>query len=225
MSRKLTMSQYNELAFKPHLTNNDLEVLMPVQRGTVMTMRQVDPDHIGHQLRERVAGLLPSENLFGENSCRFTTLYQELRNHFNKRGAALPPHSSQRTVRTFANGLYTEPEKRDIANLHAIDILKGQSSRPNPMTTTDGHDTYSQRIEPYEKLAHNVAMRRKDHQSKFRGDTTEPWDEYVETYNLIAKDYRFSDEQKLQFLHNTLTKDALRSYRAKAAPHVTTYEQ
>lgn len=68
-------------------------------------------------------------------------------------------------------------------------------------------------------------MRLKDEKSKFSGNTTECRDEYVDNYRQIAPDYRLSEEQKLQFRHNILSKDAKRFYNATVAPHGVTFKQ
>lgn len=50
---------------------------------------------------------------------------------------------------------------------------------------------------PSECIAHNVAMRFKDMESKFDGDLAECWSEYVDLYLQVAKDYNLSVKQKL----------------------------
>lgn len=129
------------------------------------------------------------------------------------REAALPNQSSPWIVRTLVDGLYTEPGMSEIANRLAIDIRRGRSFKPDfvptPISVDDGCKLQS---ELPEKIAHNVAMRLRDSESKFRGDATKGWDEYVDKYNQMANSYCLSNEQKLQSLQNTLTKDAQRFY-------------
>lgn len=60
-----------------------------------------------------------------------------------------------------------------------------------------------------ERISHNVAMRLKDYESKFDGDLGECWSEYVDSCLQIAKDYNLCMEQKLQYLHNMLSKHTL----------------
>lgn len=75
------------------------------------------------------------------------------------------------------------------------------------------------------RVAHNISMRLKDAESKFSGDTAECREEYVDNYCQIARDYEHTDAQKLQFLHNVLSKDAKRFYNNVIAPHVATFQQ
>lgn len=113
-----------------------------------------------------------------------------------------------------------------MTNRLAIDIQRGRSSKPDlvPMPS-NGHDGCKLHSKQPERITYNVAMRLRDSESKFSGDTNECWDEYVNTYKQMAKDYRLSDEQKLQFLHNTLNKDALRFYKVMVAPNMPTHQQ
>lgn len=48
-----------------------------------------------------------------------------------------------------------------------------------------------------ERVAHNVAMHLTDAEAKFSGDMTEFWDECVDVYNQMSRDYILSDDQKL----------------------------
>lgn len=54
---------------------------------------------------------------------------------------------------------------------------------------------------PFERNT-NVAMRPNNLESKFDGDLGESWSEYVDSYIQIAKDYNFSMDHKLHYLHN-----------------------
>lgn len=73
----------------PRLPGCDLEVLKPVHREIEMTVRLIDLNTTGYQLRERNDELLPYENLFKEYACKFIALYQELGDQLNKRPIAL----------------------------------------------------------------------------------------------------------------------------------------
>lgn len=78
---------------------------------------------------------------------------------------------------------------------------------------------------PSERIAHNVVMCVKDSDSKFGGDLGECWSEYVDSYIQIARDYNLTMDQKLQYLHNALSKDALRFYLNAVQPYATTFQQ
>lgn len=55
-------------------------------------------------------------------------------------------------------------------------------------------------------MAQNIDRKVEDGGSKFSGDETESWKEYVDNYLQFAQDYRLSREQIPQFLHNILSK-------------------
>lgn len=78
---------------------------------------------------------------------------------------------------------------------------------------------------PSERVAHNVAMQLKDTENEFDGDLGEYWSEYADSYQQIAKDYNLSMDQKLQYLHDILSKDALCFYLDALQPYATTYQQ
>lgn len=76
-----------------------------------------------------------------------------------------------------------------------------------------------------EKVSHNVSMRFKADERKFSGDTTEYWDEYVDNYRKIARDYKLSDVQRLQYLHKLLIHNAKRLYDNVVSPYVASFQQ
>lgn len=59
-----------------------------------------------------------------------------------------------------------------------------------------------------DKVAHNIAMRFKDAENKFSGDLGECWQEFVDEYRQVTNDYALTEEQKLHYIHNILSKDA-----------------
>lgn len=204
------MSQDNDPTFLPHHMNRNLEWLSPRYRRAVTTVRQIGPDLSDNQLRKRVSELLPPEQLYKEDARSFKDLYQDLVDYLKKRGATLPTHFSQRIVRILANRLYAEPEESKVANRFTVDIQQGRSSKPDLFPTpSNGDDGRKPHTKPLQRIAHNVTMRLRDSNWKFGGDTTKRWDEYVDTYNQMAKDHRHLDEKKVQFLYNTPTNEAL----------------
>lgn len=68
-------------------------------------------------------------------------------------------------------------------------------------------------------------MRIKAYDSKYGGVTTRFWDEYVDNYRQIARDYRVTDERKLQVLHNIFSKNAKGFFIAAVVPHVVAFQQ
>lgn len=61
-----------------------------------------------------------------------------------------------------------------------------------------------------ERTTHYAVMRLKDLYSKFDGDLGDCWSEDVDSCVQIAKDYNLTSNQKIQYLHNVLSKDLLR---------------
>ena len=47
---------------------------------------------------------------------------------------------------------------------------------------------------------------------KFHGNVGECWQEYVDEYRRVARDYGLTQHQKLDYLHNLLSGDAKRFY-------------
>lgn len=151
------------------------------------------PNLTGHALRERVAELLPSDSLFGDEAGKLTALYQELRDFMTRRGLYLVRCFSHRIVCTLANGLHVKPEEIKIAERLAIDIQKGSSSISATASLSPSESSRLLSEHPA-LLAYNVGMRFKDARSKFSGDTPECWDKFAGTYVKMARDYRLSNE-------------------------------
>lgn len=60
-----------------------------------------------------------------ENTQNF---FQELRDFVTRKGVNVLQHFSHRTLHTFIAGVFVEPDERDKAVRHAIDIRKGNFS-------------------------------------------------------------------------------------------------
>lgn len=104
-------------------------------------------------------------------------------------------------------------------------IARGRKSKPAGSDDAQDPRPRTHNGESAEKIAHNVAMRLKDASSNLSGELGECWDEFVDNYNMLAKDYSLTLEQKLQYLHNLLCKDSLRSYLTTVQPHEGTFQQ
>lgn len=76
-----------------------------------------------------------------------------------------------------------------------------------------------------DRKAHDVGMRLKDSDKKFSGELGESWMEYVDEYQQISIDYQLSTQQKLQYLHNLLSKDAKRFYLERVSTYAQTFQQ
>lgn len=70
---------------------------------------------------------------------------------------------------------------------------------------------------------HNVATKLNDDEKKFLDDLSESLMEYVDGYLQVAHDYGLNPQQKLQFLHNLLPKDAKRFNLEQVEPYAQTY--
>ena len=66
-----------------------------------------------------------------------------------------------------------------------------------------------------------VAMRFRS--DKFTGDIGELWNEYVQEYQQVVRDYGLGKQEKLQYLHNIMGGDAKRLYLNSVIPHVNSY--
>lgn len=75
-----------------------------------------------------------------------------------------------------------------------------------------------------ERIARNVAIRLKDHDKKFDGYPGEYWGEYVGSHIQLAKDYNLTMDQKLHYLQNVLSKDALRFHLDAVQRYATTFQ-
>lgn len=219
-------------AFMPQIPNSDLAALTSKQKGFVVSIRSIAPETRGDALRDIVAEMFPPAQLFAQEICDMPSVWIELRNFLDARGARLQQHSSRRVILTLAHGLYTEAEDRasSIENANLI-VAAGRRVRQDitavPDATMDQKtkDVPSQEHISEERVAHNVAMRLKDSEKKFSGDIGECWHEFVDDYNQVSRDYKLSATQKLQYLHNILRNDASRFFLDRVQPYANTYVQ
>lgn len=68
-------------------------------------------------------------------------------------------------------------------------------------------------------------MRLKDSESKFSEDLEEYWQEYVDEYDQLSRDYNLNAYQKRQYLYNTFSKNMLRFYLDHVYHYATMYIQ
>lgn len=133
---------------------------------------------------------------------------------------------------TLANGIYDDPEDRDaamqIAQIAQLIVASGckvrtdlQESTPIIVETTDSNANNGNAS----RLAHKIAMRLKDSDKKFSGDLGKCWMDYVDEYSQVTRDYGLSPQQKLQYFHNLLSRDAKRFYLAKFEIYAHSFQQ
>lgn len=89
----------------PRISSNNLKKLYVNQQGIILTIRKLDPEIVGYQLKERVVELLPPEILFGDDVQTFAAIYPKIREFFNKNEATIPPYSSHCIIRQLGKGL------------------------------------------------------------------------------------------------------------------------
>lgn len=208
--------------FHARVSNEELATFSSFQRGIIQTLRHMNPDLQGDQLREYIADLLPPAALFDVDLQNYAGFYPELRDHLARNGVRVVPHSSRRIINQLVVSLYAETEDQNVA----LDLAKGFINRGrNRLPTQAGEATESRLGDSQERTAHNVAMRLKDSDAKFHGDLEQCWHEYVDSYNQLSQDYNLSDKQKRQYLHNLLLRDALRFYLDQVQPFTVTYQQ
>lgn len=95
----------------------------------------------------------------------------------------VPTQNSHSIVGSIENGLYTNPEKWEVAERLAIEIRKVKSSKGSDLTTTLYENINFERyIESLESTGHNVAMRLKESAAEISGDTDECCDKDVDVY-------------------------------------------
>lgn len=218
--------------FMPKLSDASLHGLSSRQVGFIVSMRNIEESMNGNDLKEFIAELFPPAHLFSSDLCDLPSIWVELRNFLDSRGAGLQQHSSRRVILTLAHGLYHEAEDRIVAIEMANRIIA--AGRRVRMELTDSvTSTATGEPSPMhasissvsERTAHNVAMRLKDNEKKFSGDLGECWHEYVDEYNQISKDYNLTPAQKLQYFHNVLSKDAHRFYLDRVQSYATSFHQ
>lgn len=218
--------------FMRHITDGALAALSPTQTGFIISMRTIDPSLSGENLRNHVAEMFPPAHLFCKEIADMASVWMELRAFLDARGAPLQQHSSRRVILTLAHGLYQESEDRNAAIDIANDIVSaGRRRRQDISQGTTSQRQSSEQSQAQqansseERVAHNVAMRLRDNDKKFSGDIGECWMEFVDEYQQIARDYKLTATQKLQYLHNILSKDASRFYLDRVAHYATTFQQ
>lgn len=80
--------------------------------------------------------------------------------------------------------------------------------------------------QPSERIAHDVAMRIDDLDSKLDGGLGEYLEKYVDSYTHSAIDFNHIMDHKLYFLYSVMSKDVFRYYLDwKQPPYANTFQQ
>lgn len=210
--------------FLPDIDNGMLATMTNRQKGLIIGIRSIRG--ITEQpLLDLFADEFPPGILFHEEIGQIGGIWTAIRDWLAARGVLLQPHGNRRIILTLANGLYTEAEDRnaatELANLYIASTKR--RGKANSETTT----TSAPQGGPYQsqdKLAHNIAMRFKDGENKFGGDIGECWQEFADEYRQVANDYGLTEEQKFQYLHNILKKDAQRYYLTNVKDYAHSFD-
>lgn len=96
---------------------------------------------------------------------------------------------------TLGRSIFSEAEKEKIAlKIGELVFSAGNVSDRHSVGTSEiAQSSRNQYGE--EKVAHNVAMRRKDAEQKFSGDLGQCWQDYIDDYDQIVLDYRLTQDQ------------------------------
>lgn len=177
-----------------------------------------------------VSDMFPPASLFSEDMRAIPALYLELCNVFDKSGVNLLQNSSRRILMKFATTLY----KNETDKAAAVEIVKSiissgrKNQPPRQVTPTQSatQDTLETTRSTFaDKISHNMVIWLKDREKKFSGDVGECWQEYVEEYRQVLRDYNLTPAKKLQFWHNLVRGDAKRFYLDSMEGYSTNLEQ
>lgn len=215
--------------FLPSVTLDLLSNMTMKQKSFIIGLRTIDPEIQGQALREIIADEFLPGILFDPEIGRLGGVWHGLRTWLASRGVILPQHSSRRIILTLASGIYEDAEDRTIAMELAQRYVTNQKrGAANPDTEQETHDSPEPstniQVTTPNRVAHNIAMRFKDTESKFSGDIGECWQEYVDEYRQVRADYNLTPAQKLQFIHNILSKDAQRFFVDRVKNYATNFE-
>lgn len=96
---------------------------------------------------------------------------------------------------TLANYVYEDSEDRTAAVKIVKEIVaagrRNPAAAPQPPPAAAPNNKQQQGT-TFDKLAHNVAMRLRNNEKKFSGDTSECWQEYVDEYSQVSRHYSLS---------------------------------
>lgn len=192
--------------FMFQLPESALGGLTSKQKGFVMSIRSIRLEVTGEALREGSAERFPPAHFFSQEICDMPSVWMELRNFLDARGARLMQHSSRRVLLTLTHRLYTEAEDRTVS-IKNSNLIVTAGSRVRQDLAYAGAST----IHPPEKagkpaketlledrVEHNVAMRLEELDKKFSGSLGDCWNAFVDKYNQISRDYKLNEAQKLQ---------------------------
>lgn len=125
-------------------------------------------------------------------------------------------HLSRRIMMTLVNNIFDDIVDNSAAVAIIRDLIaagRRNPSRNSPVPTRTELEVTSQPQGTFvKKIAHKVAMIRRDNEKRISKGVRQCWQENVDEYRQVARDYQLSQAHKLQFLRNILCGDTKLSY-------------
>lgn len=141
--------------------------------------------------------MLPPAVLFGKDLRAIPATNSELRNFLDRRGANMSVHSSCRIMMTSAFNVHEDEDHRAAADEIVKNVIFSGSQvatagEPTGSTNAQATVTVSDTTQvgtPIGKLAPNVAILFEDKELKFSWDVGQCWQEQLDEYRQMYKDY------------------------------------
>lgn len=191
-----------------------------------MNLFLLDSRLCGDLLWHLVAIFLPPENVFGDDLRQLTAICKKIEDYLARHGVNFAAHLSHMIVCTITNGPSVSFKEKMLVTELPIDIHRRRASQPKqPIAVSSFFKGSCFHYTSPERVAHNMAMSLKNSEAIFAGKTMDCSDKNVDEYYHIARNYRLPDEQKSQFVHYTISKDAPRFYRSAVASNVSAFLQ
>lgn len=162
-------------SFMLKLTDSDIRSLSPAQRGIVLSVHNLVDDISVKSFCKRLAKLVPLALLVGDNVRMQRDINAHLRNFLNCNEVNFPIHSPRKTMNHLTHGLYLGQNEHGGAMKLAGSLLSGTTSMSHgpARVEQDAHLEMKHFSVSQEEVAHNVAMKLKNHDEKFNGDLNE----------------------------------------------------
>ena len=117
------------------------------------------------------------------------------------------------------------PTRQQESNLFSRGTQNSAGSKPDEILRPTQNDSFHQKTRNFKTIGnecfeanknnrnhHDISLRFKSRDDKYGGLEEEDLAEFITQYDTLAKDYRLSDEEKLQYFHNLFKREALRYF-------------
>lgn len=199
-----------------------------IQKSFIISIRALDADLHGEALRVLIADEFPPGILFDPEIGRLGELWTGLRTWLVARGVRITQHPTRRIILALATSIYEDADDREAAVELAQRYIASQKKGPPGPVIEDAPDLpdtrHATNITPPDRVTHNIAMRFKDVDAKISGVISQCWQEFVDEYRQVSTDDGLTSAQKLQFIHNILSKDAQRVFVDRVERYATSFE-